>query len=259
MSIKSFIKFAGQAALTASILFCGLVSADDLKPFQPFDLSASKSLTNGSSRISQDDFFQNILVGDSSIDGFDFLTPKSNGYHLSKSNQSVFGDELVLGMKFADWLSLRLNVVEESDSLGLFSNLNIPASNFSQSDSNLAGFQFGVSSVMSISDNWRLGVDLGRGRIGGELLGLYQDQLQTTSLGFGLRNQYFGAKFQSDYMSSTTRQNLEQSTMDLQVDWYFTKEGTISFGARRSINDNISTDIDQLTGTVPYIKFKHNL
>lgn len=254
------MKLAGQVAVMASMLCCNLVNADDLKPFEPFDLSTSKSLNSVNSRLNQDDFFHNVLVGDSSIGGFDFLTHKPNGYHLSKSNQSVFGDEMVLGMKFADWLTLRLNVIEESDSLGLFTNLNVPTSaKINQSDSNLAGFQFGVSSVMSISGNWRLGVDLGKGRVGGELLGLYQDQLETTRLGFGLRNEYFGATFQSDYMSSTTRQNLEQSTMDLQVDWYFTKEGTISFGARRSINENISTDIDQLTGTVPYIKFKHNL
>ena len=242
-------------------MFAGSVWADDLKPFQPFDLSTNKTLTSGNVRFSSsDDFFTNALNNNLSNDDFDFLSPQSKGYHLSKNNQGVFGDELVVGMKFADWLTLRLNVIEDNDSLGLFSNLNSYQFDPSQSDSNLAGFQFGVSSVMNISDNWRLGFDLGRGRIGGELLGLYQDQLQTTSLGFGVRNQRFGATFQSDFMSSTTSQNLEQSTMDLQVDWHFTREGTISFGARRSINENnANTNIDQLTGTVPYIKFKHNL
>lgn len=250
--------------VTGVFLFAGAAWAEDLKPFQPFDLSTNKSLTSGNARFSgSDDFFNTALKNNLSNDDFDFLTPQSKGYHLSKNNQGAFGEELVVGMKFADWLTLRLNVIEDNDSLGFFSHLggdNDYQLDVSQSDSNLAGFQFGVSSVMSISNNWRLGFDLGRGRIGGELLGLYQDQLQTTSMGFGVRNQRFGATFQSDYMSSTTNQYLEQSTMDIQVDWHFTPEGTISFGARRSINENVAnTQVDQLTGTVPYIKFKHNL
>ena len=261
---KSLFKIASQMTATGMLLFSAAVYADDLKPFQPFDLSTNKALTSSNTRFSNpDDFFQNALSDITSGAGFDFLSPQSNGYHLSKNNQGLFGDELIVGMKFADWLTVRLNVVEDNDYLGLFSNINRTPSNQTvsgSSDSDLAGFQFGVSSVLSISDNWRLGFDLGRGRIGGELLGLYQDQLQTTSLGFGVRNQRFGATFQSDFMSSTINQNLEQSTMDLQVNWHFTQQGTISFGARRSSNgNNTSANIDQLNGTVPYIKFKHNL
>ena len=62
-------------------------------------------------------------------------------------------------------------------------------------------------------------------------------------------------------MNGATQNDLEQSTMDLQVDWHFTKDGTISFGARRNIRENTTngTSLDELTGTVPYIKFKHNL
>jgi hypothetical protein len=263
--IKSLIKLSSQVTLTGMLLLSAGVYADDLKPFQPFDLSLNKAFTNNNTRYnSPDDFFQNSLNDNFSNTNFDFLKPQANGYQLSKNNQGVFGDELIVGMKFADWLTLRLNVIEESDSLSLFSNISRINSNnqfnTTQSDTNLAGYQFGVSSVLNISDNWRLGFDLGRGRMGGDLVGLYQDQLETTRLGFGVRNQRFGATFQSDYMSSTTNQYLEQSTMDLQVDWHFTKDGTVSFGARRSINENnASKDIDELTGTVPYIKFKHNL
>lgn len=245
-------------------MFSASIWANDLKPFQPFDLSKNKSLNQTNTRLSQqNEFYQNAINNNLPSEDFDFLMPQANGYHLSKNNQGVFGDELIVGMKFADWLTLRLNVIEDSNSLGLFSDLKPfkgAPYEASPSDSNLAGFQFGVSSVMSISDSWRMGFDLSRGRVGGELMGLYQDQLQTTSLGFGVRNHRFGATFQSDFMSSTTNQYIEQSTMDLQVDWHFTREGTISFGARRSINENnINTNDDQLTGTVPYIKFKHNL
>gem|GEM_PF-1336616 len=264
MLFKSLLKITSQITL-GLLLFSGHAWSDDIKAFKPFDLSTNKALTITDTRfVDSNDFFQNTLNGNLVRSGFDFLAPKSKGYHLSKNEAGVFGEELVLGMKFADWLSLRLNVIEGSDSIGVFSTLNHRNDNSltlgRSSDSDLAGYQFGVSSVLNISRNWRLGFDLGRGRLGGELLGLYQDQLETTSLGFGVRNQSFGATFQSDFMSSTTRQDLEQSTMDLQLDWYFTKEGTISFGARRSINDDsLNTNIDQLTGTVPYIKFKHNL
>lgn len=233
--------------------------AQDLKPFQPFDLSTNKALTSTNQRFSHpDEFFQNAL-NSSASDGFDFIKSQDKGYHLSKNNSSVFGQELVVGMKFADWLSLRLNVIEDNDNQ-LFSTFNRNSYFRPQSDSDLAGYQLGVSSVLNISTNWRLGFDVGMGRIGGDLVGLYHDQLQTTRLGFGIRNKSFGATFQSDFMSNSLNNELEQSTMDLQVDWHFTKDGTISFGARRSVNENNApTSIDQLTGTVPYIKFKHNL
>ncbi|MCX7552965.1 hypothetical protein OS175_03660 [Marinicella sp. S1101] len=233
--------------------------ADDLKTFKPFDLSTSKSLTSSNPRFSEpDDFFQNSL-NSNTTNGYDFLQQHDKGYHLTTNDSGVFGQELVVGMKFADWLSLRLNVIESDDNQ-LLNGFNRSSYLNNQSDSDLAGYQLGVSSVLNISQNWRLGFDVGMGRVGGDLVGLYQDQLQTTRLGVGVRNKRFGATFQSDFMSNTMNDRLEQSTMDLQVDWHFTKDGTISFGARRSVNENnAATSVDNLTGTVPYIKFKHNL
>lgn len=235
------------------------VMADDYKGFKPFDLSTNKALTSANPRFSNpDEFFQNSLSSNS-YNGYDFLKHQNNGYHMSTNQSGVFGQEIVVGMKFADWLSLRLNVIEADDAFSNDFNRNSFLMN-KNSDSDLAGYQLGVSSILNISSNWRLGFDLGVGQIGGDLLGLYQDQLQTTRLGFGVRNNRFGATFQSDFMSDRLNNEFEQSTMDLQVDWYFTKDGTISLGARRSINENASTtSIDQLTGTVPYIKFKQNL
>lgn len=256
---KTLINFAIKLSVWGLLVFGTSVYAQEIKPFQPFDLSSNKSMVTTLSGINnQSDFFQNALANDFDNDGYDFLTPQSKGYHLSKNKQGLFGDELVVGMKFADWLSLRINVIEDNDSFDLFSSLN--QINAKPTDSDFVGYQLGVSSVMNISDNWRLGFDLGRGQVGGELLGLYQDQIQTTSFGLGVRNQRIGATFQTDFMNSTTYQDLEQSTMDLQVDWHFTQDGTLSFGARRSVNENnASTNEEQLTGTVPYIKFKHSL
>lgn len=255
LKINSVVKVLTIAALAAT----GLAHAEDLKPFQPFEISSVKSYTSTESVFPQNNPFQqnSLALGQS---GFDFLATQDKGYHFSTNSEGLFGEELIMGMKFADWLSLRVNVIdEERSSYSLFSNQ--VGQRYGQTEDDLFSYQFGVSSVLNITNNWRFGIDLGVGRVGGELLGLYQDQLETTRLGFGIRNNKFGATFQSDFMNSMTNTELEQSTMDLQVDWHFTKEGTISFGARRNIRENTPTGntLDDLTGTVPYIKFKHNL
>ncbi|WP_223789700.1 hypothetical protein [Marinicella meishanensis] len=238
-------------------------AAEPVQPFKPFDIAGTPNTQsiNMPGTLQSSQFLPGGTLNSSWIDsdnGFDFLGQQDRGYLMSTNKQGLFGDELVVGMKFADWLTLRLNVIDDSESMDLFATNRAPVSLHNGSD--LVGYQFGVSSVMNISENWRLGFDLGRGRVGGDLIGLYQDQLHTTSLGFGIRNQKFGATFQSDIMNRTSDNAFEQATMDLQVDWHFTKDGTISFGARRSVNDNTtSASLEQLRGTVPYIKFKHNL
>ena len=245
--------------LLCTLAFAGLAQAQDVKPFQPFEISVNKSLSSPTfSAIDRDSFFQNSLQSNHS--GFDFLNPQKKGYHLSTKSDGMFGEELIVGMKFADWLTLRLNVIDEDQAFDLFSGPSMSHQS-GQAATDLMGYQVGVSSVLNLSNKWRLGIDVGMGRVGGEWLGLYQDQVETTRLGFGIRNSKFGATFQSDFMNGATQNDLEQSTMDLQVDWHFTKDGTISFGARRNIRENTTngTSLDELTGTVPYIKFKHNL
>ena len=58
--------------------------------------------------------------------------------HISKNDQGLFGEELVVGMKFADWLTLRLNVIDDNDALGLFSSFG--SSQLYQADSDLSGY-----------------------------------------------------------------------------------------------------------------------
>jgi len=128
------------------MLVSGAVLADDLKPFQPFDLSANKSLARSSAHFNSfDGFFNHSINANLSSEDFDFLSPQSNGYHLSKNEHYLFGDELVVGMKFADWLTLRLSVVEDSDSLGLFSRLN--QSSVNQVDTDFSGFQLAAAKL----------------------------------------------------------------------------------------------------------------
>jgi len=267
--MKVFFKSANKVICLGILVFSGVVQAQDLKPFKPFEISFDKTATSlqssqaihsglSGTHSNSSVFFQDVLQ-QSSV-GFDFLTKHDKGYLLSTNKQGIFGDELVVGMKFADWLTLRLNVIDEDTSYDMFS-LTAPGARSTQSGTDYMGYQFGVSSVLNISQNWRLGIDLGKGRVGGDLLGLYQDQVETTSLGFGIRSQKFGATLQSDFLNSASSSEVEQSTLDFQLDWHFTKDGTVSFGARRNVmeNSSSSTSLDQLTGTVPYIKFKHNL
>ncbi|MCF6299629.1 MAG: hypothetical protein L3J52_00670 [Proteobacteria bacterium] len=205
--------------------------------------------------VARDRFEMNIYQG------FDFLNPKKNGYIVAKNTESMFGDELILGMKFSDLLSLRVKLFDKDDQFNIF----LPQSNQSntfQSGTSPA-YQLGVSSVMSFSKNTRFGIELGHGRFDGTMLGLYNDSVSATSFGMGIRSDKFGASFNSDLISAQDGgETWEQSTMDFKIDWHFTKEGTVSFGARKNVSDGNTgqiTTIDDLTGTVPYIKFRHNL
>jgi len=187
---------------------------------------------------------------------FDLLKPQSHQRTYLETQNSLYGQQVMFRMQFADWLSLRLGVYDETQTNQLF--LPIPKQK-STSHINDLSYQLGVSSVLDISTNWRLGLDLSTGQVSGDMLGLYQDQLDTTSFGLGVRNQRFGASLHSDYISSQQNNTLYRSSIDLQVDWHFNRDGTLSFGARKNMNDNTATNLDQFTGTVPYIKFKHNL
>lgn len=192
---------------------------------------------------------------------FDFLDSKSDGnYSFQLNEDSLFGEEFIVGMRFSDRLSFRLNVVDGDDtSLSLFS---VPQVSYSHDGSDLAGYQLGVSSVFNLGQKWKFGIDLGKGQLNGDYLGMGRDNMSHTSLGLGVRFQQFGATVNSDFFSRESNDLLEQSTLDLKVDWHFTKDGTISIGARTSVKENtsnIDSVLDQLNGTVPYIKFKHNL
>ncbi len=203
----------------------------------------------------------NWMFGDSyhaDEQAFDLLSPKSEKGTYLTAQQNIFGQQIMVRMQFTDWLSLRLGVYDEQQAGSLFLPIN-PQSNYARQKQDLS-YQLGITSVLNLTPNWRFGIDLSTGQVAGDLWGLYQDQLDTTSIGFGIRNKRFGASLQSDFVSSQQHRNVHQSTIDLQVNWHFNQDGTLSFGARRNMNDvPTATNLDQFTGTVPYIKFKHNL
>ncbi len=193
-------------------------------------------------------------------DSFDFLSQPSERYSFQVNQGTLFGDEFVMGMKFTDRFSVRLNLMDGDDPQ--WSMFMVPTEQQQRDSSGLAGYQLGVSSVFNLGDQWRLGFELGQGQLKGEYLGLYHDNMNRNSLGLGVRFNQFGATVNSDFFSRDSNDLLEQSTLDLKVDWHFTKDGTISIGARKGVKENansVDSVLDQLNGTVPYIKFKHNL
>jgi hypothetical protein len=217
---------------------------------------ANQTASSASAQWSSDWMFGENYHADEQA--FDLLSPNTTkGTYLS-SRQNVFGQQVMVRMQFADWLSLRLGVYDDQQAGNLFLPLK-PVSKYASQQQEL-NYQLGISSVLNLTPNWRFGVDLSTGQASGDSLGLYQDQLDTASVGFGLRSKRFGASVQTDFMSSQQQSNVHQSTIDLQIDWHFNRDGTLSFGARKNMNeDPVTTSLDQFTGTVPYIKFKHNL
>jgi outer membrane receptor protein involved in Fe transport len=204
--------------------------------------------------LNSDWLFNDLVYADDYA--YNLLQPNNSQFTYLEKQNNHYGQQVMFRMKFADWLSLRLGVYDANQGGQLFMPTTFREKT---TDYNDLSYQLGVSSVLDISSNWRLGLDLSTGQVAGDMIGLYQDQLDITSFGLGVRNQHFGASLHSDYASSQQNGTLYRSSIDLQVDWHFNKDGTLSFGARKNMNDNTGTNLDRFTGTVPYIKFKHNL
>jgi|SRR5690554_4816853 len=238
------------------LLFCSVAFGQSNKSMQPITPLSQAPAGIATPFISPNWMFGNSYHADEQA--YDLLSPQVERGAFMSSQQNAFGQQIMVRMKFADWLSLRVGVYDEQQAGSLFLPIN-PQTNNAQHKQDL-GYQLGITSVLNLTSNWRFGVDLSTGQVSGDLWGLYQDQLDTTSVGFGIRNHRFGASLQSDFVSSQQHSNVHQSTIDLQVDWHFNQDGTLSFGARRNMNyAPTATNLDQFTGTVPYIKFKHNL
>ncbi|MCW8870354.1 MAG: hypothetical protein OQK49_06580 [Proteobacteria bacterium] len=235
------------------LLSAGAFGQTAQKALQQTSLIKNPSATQFS--LSNSDWILNDTVYADDY-ALDLLKPQTGQRTYLEKQNNVYGQQVMFRMQFADWLSLRLGVYDVDQTNQLF--MPLPSQN-STSHYNDLSYQLGVSSVLDISSNWRFGMDLSTGQVSGDMLGLYQDQLDTTSFGLGVRNQRFGASLHSDYASSRQNSDLYRSSIDLQVDWHFNQDGTLSFGARKNMNDNTASNLDQFTGTVPYIKFKHNL
>jgi hypothetical protein len=194
-----------------------LTSRLNSQPTSQYSLSNTNWLFDGA--VYADDF------------AYDLLKPNNHQFTYLETQNNLYGQQVMFRMKFADWLSLRLGVYDDNQVNQLF--MPVPQQKKTIHHNDLS-YQLGVSSVLDISPNWRLGSGFKlTGQVSGDMLGLYQDQLDTTSFGFGVRSQRFGASLHSDYISSQQNNVLYRSSIDLQVDWHFNQDGTLSFGARK--------------------------
>jgi len=206
---------------------------------------------------------------DLSLDSdFTFLGENSSeegGFIYQRRYQSVLGNEFIIGKKVSPLLSVHLNLFE-NEAIGstlLQPNfLNNSGLGSNSQDADLLGFQLGISSVLNLTGKTQFGFEFEHGRIETDYPSLLGEDIRATSFGLGLRTGRFGASLNSDMFTSQSVDMMDRSTLDIQLDWHFTDKGTISFGAHKNMSDGSSSQqrsIDDFTGTIPYIKFRHNL
>ena len=210
------------------------------------------------------DTFDLSLNGDFTF--LDDASSENGGLIYQRRYQSVLGNEFIIGKKIAPMLSVHLNLFE-NEGVGaalmqpdFFSNSG--SFSYSSADADLLGFQLGISSVLNLTGKTQFGFEFEHGRLETDYPSLLGEDITATSFGFGLRTGRFGASLNSDLFTSQNADMLDRSTLDFQLDWHFTDKGTISFGAHKNMSDSSSSEqrsIDDFTGTIPYIKFRHNL
>lgn len=205
---------------------------------------------------------------DLTLDGDDFFLSENlldNGVILQKRSQPILGNEVIIGKKIFPLLSVHINIFENDDISNTFLQSSLINRGKNESaDADLLGFQLGISSVMNLTSKTQLGFEFGHGRISSDYSSLLGQQIKSTSFALGVRGSRFAASLNSELFSSyeTAGDYSRSSVLDFQVDWHFTEQGTISFGAQKNISENqfeSNQNIDELTGTIPYIKFRHNL
>ncbi|WP_395374414.1 hypothetical protein [Marinicella sp. W31] len=228
------------------------------------------------SKIDNYDFARYSTVTDTfdlSLSGdFTFLDDNASeegGLIYQRRYQSVLGNEFIIGKKIAPMLSVHLNLFENEDvgsalmQPDFFSNSSgANGLGYSSMDADLLGFQLGISSVLNLTGKTQFGFEFEHGRIETDYPSLLGEDITATSFGLGLRTGRFGASLNSDLFTSQNADMLDRTTLDFQFDWHFTDKGTISFGAHKNMSDSSSSEqrsIDDFTGTIPYIKFRHNL
>ena len=223
------------------------------------------------SRLDNYDFASYSTVTDTfdlSLDSeFTFFGEKASdeGLIYERRYQSVLGNELIIGKKVSSLLSVHLNLFENEDASASLMQPNFfrtSSLNYNSHDADLLGFQLGISSVLNLTGKTQFGFEFEHGRLETDYPSLLGEDITATSFGMGLRRGRFGASLNSDLFISQNVDLLDRTTLDIQLDWHFTDKGTISFGVNKNMSDSASNQqrsIDEFTGTIPYIKFRHNL
>lgn len=205
-------------------------------------------------------------------------------FTLKADKNSDFGNEVAIAWNLSDSIIINLNLFEnqinstsKDNAAPLSYSKNYSKSfnkNFNQSltshqvpsietNRNVSGYNFGISSKFGMGNNAVLNIDFNYGQlVDANLMGFNSPEVGTSSFALGFRKAKFGASILTDTYLENNVDMIDNTRLGIELDWYFSDDTTISFGSKQRINNNqsnISSSLDSLTGDVQYIKFQHNL
>ena len=248
-----------------------------------FSINSLAVLAEDSDALNYEKFDSHFLELTPAEQSGDWIKIKSNPktpiFSIVKNQDLTFGDELALAWNLSNSLSVNLSIFDTptnnitNDTPNLFSqninqNKSINALSLQQPfldvNRNLSGYKLGVSSEMGIGNNYKLNIKFNYGQLeDANLAGFNSREINTTSFTLGIRKAKFGASINSDSYLEDNVDLVDHSRLGLEFDWHFSDDTTISFGTKQRLNSNSyldqSNSLDNLTGDVQYIKFKHNL
>ena len=217
------------------------------------------------------------------------VTQADKSFQVLNNEDVLLNNEISFAWNFRDKVSLSLNVFDNylvsnepgrgSDSFnpvnskslyfpGLNKSLNISQNGLNLSSDinrNFSGYKLGISSELGLGDEYKLNLNFDYGQMdGADSIGFNNEEVTTTSFGFGIRNNKFGASVNTDFFVEDDTENfMENSRLGFELDWHFSDETTISLGSKKRFNkdssSNNSSSFESMTGNVQYIKFQHNL
>ncbi|HHL31590.1 MAG TPA: hypothetical protein ENJ41_03320 [Oceanospirillales bacterium] len=209
---------------------------------------------------------------------------KNHFFSLEKNQDITYGEQFAIAWNLSNSFSINLSVFENQLNSNYRSNANrnvfTPSAVGFQSKSliapvsqpqaiidvnrSISGYKLGISSEFGIGHNYKLNFNFDYGQLeDANLIGFNSNEINTSSFAFGIRNKKFGASLNTDIFLENNVDLKEHSRLGLELDWHFSDYTTISVGTKQRLNNssylNQSDTLDNLTGNVQYIKFKHNL
>jgi hypothetical protein len=210
---------------------------------------------------------------------------KNHYFSLEKNQDITFGEQFAIAWNLSDSFSINLSVFENQLNSNYLSNANSNAfapntprfqtkslivAPVSQPQAiidvnrSISGYKLGISSEIGIGHNYKLNFNFDYGQLeDANLVGFNSNEINTSSFAFGIRNKKFGASLNTDIFLEDNVDLRDHSRLGLELDWHFSDYTTISVGTKQRLNNSSYLDrsdtLDNLTGNVQYIKFKHNL
>ena len=205
------------------------------------------------------------------------ISQPSKFFSLSSQNTNTFRDEVEMAWSFSKLFSININLFEDGNYKNYFNlpsqsiatrSINKSASRSFQptldANTRLQGYKIGLSSDFGLGNELKLGINLDYGKLNGaNLIGFNTDNINTSSFALGIKSKKFGASLITDSIIENNNFLTNQARMGIEIDWHFSENTTFSFGTKQQINNNNtsaqSTNFDNLSGNVQYMKFQHNL